>query len=744
MGVNSATKAKFIGKGLTLKTIQSFGLGNRIDVDGNALAFKFLGNGQKNLNEILSDMALHLKQLAYSGGFIVAVIFDGTKRPDCKRASLQRKKERFLNDSNRMYCRFMSLKLKAQYEKEKKQEVKQQLDEYIKECNKLEKVCMRSLYIPGNIGSLFSEKLMMVEACAPNENGGFVEENVLTATFQADSLIAARSVSNLNDFIYGNDSDYLVLLGSECLLLWDMKAKSGKRKKGRGRRAKQNEEHLDRGVSDATQYQVEIYGACNNKMKELQSKLQGKSAGLPDNLEWKEAEQPFFSLPDPVLRVLIALSLGCDVFHGVNSLGPKSIQDKIDKLVSKNEPLVPAFKNMMKKQMKTLNDSIIDTLVSAFLFEPGLVDETKQVGTSYDCNNETPQQQKYVHKPPEGYIFPTFLQSFSCSNESQQQHDEEVATVSTSLQNEQTGDNDPQLCHCIGFNKNGNHTHLKFEGRHTCKHCKNTFCKTCVFVPSRDIPRPTKTRPNGTIYYKEGCEDILCLDCFKAKRFGEEQAATLPTSISTHSSTSSNVSIDRMRRVLNDKTGLQLSNSDASAVEVMDMYEMYISSPLNTHDAIHLAQAKTRVKFPILSSECIDQNNIFERVGNAFPFSDGGRFISDINTVSDNDIPAVLEVITSLLRHDENLIPKNDEANSQSSGDIYIGRYDFLPSMFLNLAYYSRVDSGYRLLDRCARHTCDPKSGSIYYQDASFVKYTDENNKKGKLSIFYFYFYVVV
>ena len=294
MGVNSAAKAKFIGKGLTLKTIQSFGLGNRIDVDGNALAFKFLGNGQKNLNEILSDMALHLKQLAYSGGFIVAVIFDGTKRPDCKRASLQRKKERFLNDSNRMYCRFMSLKLKAQYDKEKKQEVKQQLDEYIKECNKLEKVCMRSLYIPGNIGSLFSEKLMMVEACAPNENGGFVEENVLTATFQADSLIAARSVSNLNDFIYGNDSDYLVLLGSECLLLWDMKAKSGKRKKGRGRRAKQNEEHLDRGVSDATQYQVEIYGACNNKMKELQSKLQGKSAGLPDNLEWKEAEQPFF------------------------------------------------------------------------------------------------------------------------------------------------------------------------------------------------------------------------------------------------------------------------------------------------------------------------------------------------------------------------------------------------------------------------------------------------------------------
>ena len=46
---------------------------------------------------------------------------------------------------------------------------------------------------------------MMVEACSPNKNGGYVDESVLTATVQADSLIATRSVSNLSDFIYGND-----------------------------------------------------------------------------------------------------------------------------------------------------------------------------------------------------------------------------------------------------------------------------------------------------------------------------------------------------------------------------------------------------------------------------------------------------------------------------------------------------------------------------------------------------------
>lgn len=190
MGVNSATKTKFVGKGLTLKSIQSFDLGKRLDVDGNALAFKFIGNGNKNLGEILSDMAFHLKQLAYSGGFVVTVIFDGTYRPDCKRASLQRKKVRFLNESNRMFCRFKSLQLKSQYDKNGNHEDKLKMEEYSKECERLEKLCQHSLVIPSDVASLFSERLMMIEACSPNENGGFVDEDVLTATFQADSLIA--------------------------------------------------------------------------------------------------------------------------------------------------------------------------------------------------------------------------------------------------------------------------------------------------------------------------------------------------------------------------------------------------------------------------------------------------------------------------------------------------------------------------------------------------------------------------
>ena len=193
-----------------------------------------------------------------------------------------------------------------------------------------------------------------------------------------------------------------------------------------------------------------------------------------------------------------------------------------------------------------------------------------------------------------------------------------------------------------------------------------------------------------------------------------------------------------MRRVLNERTGLQLTNNDATPADIMDMYDMYISSPSNTHDRVHLAQAEKRIKFPLLPSQCIGQDEVFEKIGNPFRFSDGGRFLSDKNTVCDEDIPQVLEAITSLLKHDEDLIPSSE---NQDVDDIYIGRYDFLPSMFLHLAYHSRVDSGFRLLDRCARHTCDPKCESIYYQEAAFLRYLDEkNNKKGKNVLSYFYF----
>ena len=82
MGIKSAAKVKWKATGLTIKTIQDLNLGKRIDVDGNALAFKMHASN-KALGETLHLMAYHLKQLAFSGGFIAERMPSGHSNLTC-------------------------------------------------------------------------------------------------------------------------------------------------------------------------------------------------------------------------------------------------------------------------------------------------------------------------------------------------------------------------------------------------------------------------------------------------------------------------------------------------------------------------------------------------------------------------------------------------------------------------------------------------------------------------------------
>jgi hypothetical protein len=87
--------------GLTLKSLKDIGLGNKIDVDGNALAWKI--GARRPFPQVVQLMATFLKSLAHSGGFEVIVIIHG-QCPDCKRATLFREKDRQLDEVNRIYC----------------------------------------------------------------------------------------------------------------------------------------------------------------------------------------------------------------------------------------------------------------------------------------------------------------------------------------------------------------------------------------------------------------------------------------------------------------------------------------------------------------------------------------------------------------------------------------------------------------------------------------------------------------
>ena len=386
---------------------------------------------------------------------------------------------------------------------------------------------------------------------------------------------------------------------------------------------------------------------------------------------------------------------------GVSGVGPSAIQEKINDISKKssasNSNVTDEFKTFVKSQMKVEMD-VVDALIASFLYEPGKVDISKRIeNVERNEENATNTTTVYIHEPPQNYRFPRYISSFAQENDVY---------------------DGPSLCTCNGFNGNGSHCFMEVEGTHKCSQCSSIFCKTCVFVPSKDIPKRKNSKYSMPIYYKDGCNEELCLDCFWSSRLSGERGEQIV------SSSQNEVSMDEMRQVLNNRVGLQLNIQDITAVEVMELYEMYVSSQYNTQDNIHARSASEKIKYPLFPSEHIYGSNKLKRVGEKFPLSSGGRFISDKQTFSNDQVPLILELLSSLLKYDEELNPKNLDENT------YIGEYEFLPTMFLHLAHFSRVDSGFRLLDRCARHTMDPKCKSIYYQDIEFFE-CNVNGEKG-------------
>ena len=358
MGIASCSPKKVIwlAENLALSSLNHLDVGNRIDVDVNALAWKLAGKGN-TIHDVIHSMAVLLKGIAQSGGFIVTVVIDGNGRPDYKRDSWIRKKQRDLDDMNRMYCRLKSLELSAKSESGKMStQERADLELYEKEALSLEKSCQRSLIIPKDFGQRLSERLMMMNACAANENGGFVQERILEAKFQADSVIARRFIANKSDFILADDTDFIALVGPECILINSIEQKQSTKRGRKRKNASQNET----STRCPTSFKVKIVGACNEKMKSLQQKIQESDSTA--------AKYPLFSYPDPSLRGLIALALGSDVFKGcVKDYGPTTNFKDIEAILKSNneENTVEAFKKIVEKK-SGVEPKIIQILSDAF------------------------------------------------------------------------------------------------------------------------------------------------------------------------------------------------------------------------------------------------------------------------------------------------------------------------------------------------------------------------------------------
>lgn len=126
---------------------------------------------------------------------------------------------------------------------------------------------------------------------------------------------------------------------------------------------------------------------------------------------------------------------------------------------------------------------------------------------------------------------------------------------------------------------------------------------------------------------------------------------------------------------------------------------------------------KEKVKFPLLPSSAITQNHPKIKIIGEFPISKGGRFISNKKLVSDANLAKMMDLLASFVAYDESALVHSAKSD--------IGRFGFYPTNLLNFAFDSRVDSGHRLLSRCARHAMDPKTPCIIEQSAELFEYKD-------------------
>jgi hypothetical protein len=139
--------------------------------------------------------------------------------------------------------------------------------------------------------------------------------------------------------------------------------------------------------------------------------------------------------------------------------------------------------------------------------------------------------------------------------------------------------------------------------------------------------------------------------------------------------------------------------------DVEEAYEAALQS-LSIHE-------QHQVRYPLYPTNQLKKptewNSLF-----SLEFCKGGAFVSDPN-IRDH-LPALLGLFASFITYDKK---KHTEWKNDPSV------YDALPEMLIKFAKGSRIDSGYRLLERCVRHSHDPRMQSMFDNTAEIIQTGD-------------------
>jgi hypothetical protein len=130
----------------------------------------------------------------------------------------------------------------------------------------------------------------------------------MTAKFQADLVIAYRTVNLLNDLAICSDSNQAAQTGHECICikLFTLKEKNHKTE-------------LEN---------IGIFCSSKSSLKKICDMI-----NLPlDSPDIKIPKYPLFDYTDMDVRCLITVGIGCDVhLKGVSGVTPKRVYDVINK-----------------------------------------------------------------------------------------------------------------------------------------------------------------------------------------------------------------------------------------------------------------------------------------------------------------------------------------------------------------------------------------------------------------------------
>ena len=289
-----------------------------------------------------------------------------------------------------------------------------------------------------------------IETLSKEKNNENIKEvlTVMMAEFQADSVIANRTINHINDLVFSSASDQAVHTGSDCCCIRNfcMKEKNYK----------------------TTLESCSIFCSNEESMKKVCA-----TVSLPFNSsQIVKPKYPIFELlNDPKLRSLITAGVGCDVFiDGVPGITPRVIYNFfLQRKEFTSESSYDQLLNYYGKKWESRNKNttrtceeiekykkMINTLVETYLFEPA------------NCVNIPHDSNIYIHN-----TYPVSLHPYNNG------FDRNDPSISIDMV-----DCFFYCCYCVGPG-NGKHVFLRMEGVVNCFRCNRDVCSTCRFKKNR-------------------------------------------------------------------------------------------------------------------------------------------------------------------------------------------------------------------------------------------------------------------